>query len=59
MKRFRLMLADKFQTIEAESAEEAQDLAFAKTVRELRPEHFECWESGLDDIWGEEQESTA
>jgi len=45
------MLGDRFVDVEAESEAEAQELAFAKTIRDLTPAQFIVWETGPEDIW--------
>jgi hypothetical protein len=52
--KFRAMLGDQFIDVDADSEKAAQEMAFAKFVRSLRPEHFTVWETGDADEWREE-----
>lgn len=45
------MLGDQIVDVEADSDEEAQNIAFAKIVRELKPQHFTVWETSDEDVW--------
>lgn len=49
--KFRALLEAEFLDIEAQSIEGAQEMAFAKHVRDLRPSDFTCWPTGEHDEW--------
>lgn len=49
--KFRALLGDRFIDVEAESEEEAQNLAFAKAVRDIRPQDLVVWQTGDHDDW--------
>lgn len=55
--KWRAMLGDQFIDVEADSEKAAQEMAFARLVRQLSPAHFICWESGSADEWSEEHNS--
>lgn len=52
--KYRALLGDKFLYVEADNEAAAQEIAFAKTVRDLKPTDFTVWETGPDDEWREE-----
>lgn len=54
MTKYRCMLGDRFIDVEADSEEQAQNVAFAKHLRSLSPAHFTVWETGSQDDWAEE-----
>lgn len=53
--KYMAMLGDKFIPIEADSEEAAQELAFAKTVRALKPQDFNVWVTWDADEWREDE----
>lgn len=56
MAKYRALLGDRFIDVEAETEEEAQNLAFAKAVRGLKPQDFIVWETGEHDEWADTAE---
>jgi hypothetical protein len=49
------MLGDRFLEVEAQSEAEAQEQAFARTVRDLTPADFTAWVTGPQDDWNDEE----
>jgi hypothetical protein len=57
MAKYRAMLGDRFIEVEASSEEEAQNLAFAKAVRDLKPQDFTVWATGDQEDWADTAEA--
>lgn len=58
-KKYRAMLGDRFIEVEAHSEEAAQEQAFAKLVRDLKPQEFTVWETGDHDDWKDTAEGNS
>jgi hypothetical protein len=53
--KFLAQLPDRYLEVEAETEEEAQNVAFAMAVRDLVPTDFKVWQQGTHDEWREDQ----
>ncbi len=49
--KWRAMLGDQFIDVEADTEEGAQEQAFARLVRDLKPQDFTAWPTGDHDDW--------
>lgn len=53
--KFRAMLCDTFIDVQASDELAAQEMAFAKCVRDLSPSDFIVWQTDENDAWKREQ----
>lgn len=52
--KYRALLGDRFLEVEADDEQHAQEIAFAKLVRDLTPRDFTVWPTGPEDDWKKE-----